>query len=170
MLDGNLSTSLLSSFLAITVAAITAYLTTIIKLRSESKKNLEEWRKTILEKYYKEFNLFQKMAQQFAIGVIFYEDTGNIDHHQKIFIPKNFNLTIGRASYNDIKSDDKTVSRMHALLSSSDKDVFIEDLFATNHTIINNEAITCRTKLKDNDKIEIGHVVMRFKRVGGWVG
>lgn len=155
--------------ISVFVATITAYVTTLLKFKAESHKISEDWRSSILEKYYEEFDSFQKLAQQFAIGIVFFEDPSRPGHHQKVFIPKNFNLTIGRADSNDIKCTDQTVSRIHALLSSGKSDVFIEDLFATNCTKINGNQISIRTKLKDNDRIEIGNVKMRFKKVSGWL-
>ncbi len=83
------------------IAAATTIITIQIKLASERRKASEDWRSYILEKHYYKFEDFQKLAQQFAIAIIFYEDPSREGHHQKIFIPKNFNLTIGRGNFND---------------------------------------------------------------------
>lgn len=162
----NFAFLLIGGIVSIAVAAATAYFTTQIKFRAEQKKDSEDWRANILENYGKNYVEFQKIAQQFAIGLIFVEDH---EKHQKTFIPKNFNLTIGRSDFNDICSTHITVSRLHCLLSSDDRDVYIEDLFPTNKTQINGNDLIVRTKLNDNDKITIGEVVMKFKKVHGWI-
>lgn len=84
--------AIISGVVAIFVAAATAFITTQIKFNAEKQKKSEDWRAYVLENYSKNFDEFQKIAQQFAIGLIFFEDVGI---HQKTFIPKNFNLTIG---------------------------------------------------------------------------
>ena len=155
---------------SIIVAALTAYFTATMKIRAEKSKLDEAWKSTVLEKYTASFDEFQKFAQQFAIGIVFFEDPARDGHHQKIFVPKNFNLTIGRSEENDIQSADQTVSRLHALLSSDDARVYIEDLFATNPTRINDRPIAGRTPLKDNDVIMIGAVTLKFKTLAGWQG
>lgn len=149
-------------------AALTAYLTTTIKLRSERSALNESWRSRVLERYFEGNQNFEKLAQQFAIGVLFYEDKANAGHHDKRFIPKNFNLTIGRDETCDIRSLDMHVSRIHALVSSNEKEVFIEDIFATNRTMVNGKEIHELTKLKDNDVIKIGLIDFKFKKLNGW--
>lgn len=168
-MDGLSIAAILEGVGAVAIPAVIAYFTTQTKFRWEQKKASEDWRSTILEKYYSDFDTFQKVAQQFAIGIIFYEDPSRQDHHQKIFIPKNFNLTLGRDAFNDIRATDPTVSRLHALLTSDNADTHIEDLFATNKTMVNGKPISKRTKLDDGDEISIGQVILRYRKVSGWI-
>lgn len=151
---------------SITTAAATAYLTTLVKFRIEQRKQLEDWRANILEKYYQDPDDFRTLAQQFAIGVIFYEDPSQDEHHDKVFIPKNFNLTVGRADNCDIRLTGSTVSRIHALLSSNNEDVFIEDLLSTNSTLVNHEPIMQKTLLSHDAQILIGNSLLKYKKLG----
>jgi pSer/pThr/pTyr-binding forkhead associated (FHA) protein len=76
--------------------------------------------------------------------------------------------TIGRLTDCDIFLDDNMVSGNHAKIEMQEStqnkgvfDYFIQDLGSTNHTIVNNEAIT-RKKLEHNDKIRIGRHLFKF--------
>lgn len=168
-MTSEITIALIGGLVSILVAWGTAYFTTALKFSHEKKKMSEDWRSKILDKYYHEFESFQKLAQQFAIGIIYYEDHARTGHHQKIFIPKNFNMTVGRSENNDIVSYDLTVSRYHAMISSNDSKVYIEDLFPTNKTLINGKEIKKQTELKDDDEIQFGKTTMKFKYLNGWL-
>ncbi len=69
-------------------------------------------------------------------------------------------LTIGRSVKNDIYLDDPSVSQQHAKIEIKElKDgsfiYFVVDLDSTNHTYVNQQAIT-EHLLSDQDIIEIG--------------
>ena len=165
----DLGTAIATALVSVFGAIGTAYLTTQLKFAAERKKDAEDWRSKILEKYYDKSENFQKLAQQFAIGVIFFEDKARPGHHEKVFVPRNFNLTIGRLPSNDIVSHDIAVSRMHALVTSDERNVSIEDLFTTNPTSVNGEMLQGRRQLADGDIMLIGQTEFRFKAVGGWL-
>lgn len=73
-------------------------------------------------------------------------------------------MTIGREGTNDIVLDDSAVSRQHAKVRLEGQDFYIYDLAATNPIRVNGQE-TPRARLLDDDRIEIGHTVLVFKRV-----
>ena len=76
----------------------------------------------------------------------------------------NKDYKIGRSSENNIILDDVTVSRNHALLSVSKKNIKILDNNSTNGIYINNE-IKSDCKLKSGDKIQIGKYLLLLTEV-----
>jgi len=73
-------------------------------------------------------------------------------------------LVIGRDAKNDIRLDDASVSRRHAMLTSAMGEYFVEDLGSTNGSILNNNTIT-KHILKSGDMLELGNFVLRFERL-----
>ena len=71
---------------------------------------------------------------------------------------------IGRSSSCNIILDDITVSRKHALISVSNKNVMITDNNSTNGMYINNE-IKNDCVLKTGDKIQIGKYLLLLTEV-----
>lgn len=69
-------------------------------------------------------------------------------------------VTIGRTSENDIAIDNIGVSRRHAQVIKEGDDYYIEDMESANGTILNgrvlNSASGNKSKLQDNDEIELG--------------
>jgi len=71
---------------------------------------------------------------------------------------------IGRSSENNIILDDITISRKHALLSVSNKNIKIQDNNSTNGIYVNNE-IKNDCILKSGDKIQIGKYLLLLTEV-----
>ena len=74
--------AILTGIASVAVATATAYITTQLKFAAERKKAAEDWRSKILEKYYDKTESFQKLAQQFAIAVMFFQDKTRPGHHE----------------------------------------------------------------------------------------
>jgi adenylate cyclase len=72
-------------------------------------------------------------------------------------------VSIGRASDNDLVINDFGVSRHHAKVVSADGEVFIVDLNSRNGTRVNNVMVT-RGPIKDGDEINLGKFPIRFTR------
>ncbi len=70
-------------------------------------------------------------------------------------------VSIGRASDNDIIINDFGVSRHHARISFSNSEVYIVDLNSRNGTRVNNVLVT-RGNLHDGDEINLGKFSIRF--------
>lgn len=69
---------------------------------------------------------------------------------------------IGRAPDCDIILEDRTVSRVHAVVVSKPDRIFVEDLNSMNGTYINNEAVK-RGHIEDGDEVAFGNVVLVFR-------
>lgn len=65
-------------------------------------------------------------------------------------------LQIGRRPDNEIQLPDSSVSRIHARLTFSDGNLFVEDLRSSGGTYVNDVRITDITPVSSNDRIRIG--------------
>ncbi len=72
-------------------------------------------------------------------------------------------VSIGRASDNDIVINDFGVSRHHCRISLNDKESYIVDLNSRNGTRVNNILVT-RGDLRDGDEINLGKFLLRFTK------
>lgn len=73
------------------------------------------------------------------------------------------NSTIGRSKKCGIYIPDPYLSKQHARIFFKDAEFYIEDLGSTNGTRVNGKPLGARpSKLKDNDKISIGHMNFLF--------
>jgi len=74
----------------------------------------------------------------------------------------NGDLSIGRASSNNLCIDEKTVSGHHCKITVEFGDFFIEDLKSTNGTKVNGARIE-KTKIKSGDRIELGAITISVR-------
>jgi diguanylate cyclase (GGDEF)-like protein len=70
-------------------------------------------------------------------------------------------LLIGRAPHCDIVIPSTSVSREHARVEATDGGIFISDLGSSNGTQVNGTPVV-KARLKQNDKVRMGEVVLRF--------
>ncbi len=75
---------------------------------------------------------------------------------RSVELPENADLTIGRSDSSDIVLSDMSVSRRHAILSTSSGECFIEDLASTAGTWLNGEKINSKMRILPGDKLKIG--------------
>jgi hypothetical protein len=71
-------------------------------------------------------------------------------------------IRIGRAVENDVVITSKRVSREHARVRREGWRVMLEDLGSTNGTFLNDERVLTPVALHDEDRIEIGDVILTF--------
>jgi pSer/pThr/pTyr-binding forkhead associated (FHA) protein len=160
----SLKIMLITAGIGIVTSAITAYLTTRLKMREERDKWRREFAFKFAEKQITDNVAAQKMAAQFAIGVII--KNPETPEREKIFVPPNCRLIVGRAPDNAIVLDDPRVSRHHFAFFADDTNVFVEELGrSANITFINGERINGRLKLKSNDVITTGQTELRFHKL-----
>jgi pSer/pThr/pTyr-binding forkhead associated (FHA) protein len=65
-------------------------------------------------------------------------------------------LTVGRASQNDLQLDDPLVSRLHAIFMRRGDVVLLEDLGSHNGTYVNNERLHQVRQLHHGDQVVLG--------------
>ncbi|MEM6885435.1 MAG: FHA domain-containing protein [Verrucomicrobiota bacterium] len=80
---------------------------------------------------------------------------------RKLYILSAGDSILGRSNSCDLIIGDKTVSRQHAVITVSGKDVTLRDLGGRNGTRLNQRQINEAT-LNSNDTINIGMVILRF--------
>lgn len=73
----------------------------------------------------------------------------------------NQELIIGRSSELEMVLIEDMVSRHHAKITTTNDEIFIEDLGSTNGTFVNGEKIT-KCKLKEGDRILIGTSIIKL--------
>lgn len=73
----------------------------------------------------------------------------------------NQELIIGRSSELEMVLIEDMVSRHHAKITTTENEIFIEDLGSTNGTFVNGEKITS-VKLKNGDRILIGTSIVKL--------
>src|SRR5688572_3589943 len=73
----------------------------------------------------------------------------------------NREIIIGRSSDLDMVLVEDMVSRRHAKITSSDADVFIQDMGSTNGTFVNGEKISGRARLAEGDRILVGTSIIK---------
>ena len=76
-------------------------------------------------------------------------------------LDKNQELIIGRSSELEMVLIEDMVSRHHAKITTTNDEIFIEDLGSTNGTFVNGEKIT-KCKLKEGDRILIGTSIIKL--------
>ena len=79
----------------------------------------------------------------------------------------NREIIIGRSSDLDMVLVEDMVSRRHAKISSTDADVFIQDMGSTNGTFVNGEKIAGRAQLQEGDRILVGTSIIKVVAVEG---
>ncbi len=88
----------------------------------------------------------------------------SVDKGQSFDLLEKEKTNIGRDTTNQIVLADDSISKMHAIVFTIDKDYFIQDCASQNQTILNGKAVD-RAQLKDNDTIQLGETQLIFKQV-----
>jgi hypothetical protein len=76
----------------------------------------------------------------------------------------NREIIIGRSSDLDMVLVEDMVSRKHAKITTTDGDIFIQDLGSTNGTFVNGEKIS-RSRLQEGDRILVGTSIIKMVSV-----
>jgi pSer/pThr/pTyr-binding forkhead associated (FHA) protein len=77
----------------------------------------------------------------------------------------NREIIIGRSSDLDMVLVEDMVSRRHAKISSSEAEIFIQDMGSTNGTFVNGEKIAGRAQLHEGDRILVGTSIIKVVAV-----
>lgn len=99
------------------------------------------------------------------MGFIRIYNGGKLIRELELTAPK---LTIGRTQDNDIVLNESGVSRHHAVITKSEKGVFIEDTGSRNGVFLNKKPIQ-REKLSFWDEIQIHNYIIKYMALEGLV-
>ncbi|MGV2831348.1 FHA domain-containing protein [Myxosarcina sp. GI1(2024)] len=128
-------TILISAIVGIITSAITAYITTLLKIKEERKKWFRDFALKYAEKQASDLIVAQRMAEQFAIGVLIYENPTTAER-ERFFIPPNCRLTAGRSETNSISINDIFLSQRHCAFDADEKNVYVLDLGSPNGVFV----------------------------------
>ncbi len=70
---------------------------------------------------------------------------------------------VGRGQFSDIRLNDTTVSRRHALIRAIGERYELSDQDSVNGTRLRGERLTAPTTIKDGDEIEFGEIKTMFR-------
>jgi len=155
---------LISAAVGIISGGITAYWTTRLKIKEEEKKWQKEFAQKYAELVAENPNAARKVSQQFGIAVLVIRANSPEEqkNSRKFFVPPNSRLLVGRSDECDIILSDSTASRKHMAFKSNDKDVFVENLGATNAFTVNELVVKERQKLRSGDQVVIGQTSLTY--------
>lgn len=169
-------TVVVSAISSILVAIVTAYTTHRLTARAERQK----WSREVSLKYAEatatEPQRASALARQFGMAVLLVRhpielgsdappmETGSL---AKVFLLPNSRIVIGRAAPSAILINEPTISRQHALITTTDSTIFIQDLESRSGVEVNGERITEKRKLSTGDTITIGTTWMILRPLEG---
>src|SRR3569623_440278 len=81
----------------------------------------------------------------------------------------NREIIIGRSSDLDMVLVEDMMSRRHVKLTSTEAEVFIQDMCSTNGTFVNGEKIAGKSLLHEGDRILVGTSIIKVVAVEGSV-
>jgi Domain of unknown function (DUF4388)/Inner membrane component of T3SS, cytoplasmic domain len=77
----------------------------------------------------------------------------------------NREFFLGRSRDLDVALVDDLVSRCHAKISTTDSEIFIQDMSSTNGTFVNGEKIIGLVRLQEGDRVLVGSSIIRIVTV-----
>jgi pSer/pThr/pTyr-binding forkhead associated (FHA) protein len=156
-------TILISAAVGIVTSAVTAYITTRLRMSEEKEKWQREFSIKYIEAQTADGELAHKMAMQFGIGFLKFRNPET--EPQKRFVPPNCRLVVGRAPDCSICISDPELSRYHCAFVADDTNVHIESLGATIPTLLNGAPVNVKCKLKTGDIVEVGKTEFMFYKL-----
>ncbi|HLR07407.1 MAG TPA: FHA domain-containing protein [Pyrinomonadaceae bacterium] len=155
---------IISAVVGSITSAITAYVTTRLKMKEEKEKWRREFAIKFAEVQSRDNTEAQKMAVQFAVGILIKNPES--PERERIFMPPHCRLIAGRASDNAIVIDDPMLSRHHCAFDADDASAYVEDLGSANAIMLNGERVTGRHKLKSEDLVLLSKMTeFRFHKL-----
>jgi pSer/pThr/pTyr-binding forkhead associated (FHA) protein len=153
-------TVLISAAAGVITSAITAYFTSKLKISEEREK----WARDVSQKYAEAQQtnpaVAASLAKQFAIALLIVDE---LEHpggrgRQKIFVPPNSRLVVGRAPGSDIVVEDGMLSSHHAAFLTDQTHIFVESLGAKAGVFVNNGVrVDGRVSLRAGDEVTMGN-------------
>jgi pSer/pThr/pTyr-binding forkhead associated (FHA) protein len=92
------------------------------------------------------------------------------EFHLVIYIPAEFDQTVGRDVLADITLPDPAMSSRHARLTHRADGVWLEDLGSANGTFVNGDRVAAPRRLCDGDELRLGNSVAIVQEVAEDLG
>jgi pSer/pThr/pTyr-binding forkhead associated (FHA) protein len=170
-------TVLVSAVVGVITSAVTTYITLPLRMKEERNKldlRIQEEREKLYlrieeekEKWTRDFAVkyaekqatdiisAERIAEQFAIGVLIYKDL-ETGESKRFFLPSNSRLMAGRNSDNAIVIKNSSVSLKHCAFEADNSNVYIVDMVSTMGVFVNGNRVENRQKLCSGDAIVLG--------------
>lgn len=178
-----ISAIIIGAFAGLLSGLITAYITTVLKIKEEKAKWNREFSIRYLDAKFNNQGYEQEIAAQYAIGYIaiypakdFAPARDPIPNFfgtplNKVFIPQNIRLIAGRSPDNDIVLNHHGVSQKHIIFIADAADTYVQDLQTVAGIYIqgrNGEKQRIRGlhKLRSGDCIAVSGYVILYHRIG----
>src|SRR5262245_58206508 len=159
-----IETILVSAGVAVLTGAITAYITTRLRMKEEREKWNREFGLKMAQIESVDGIQAKRMAVQFALGILIYQNK-ETSERERIFLPPNCRLIAGRADTNQIVLNDEKLSRQHCAFDSDETSVYVEDLGSANATFMNGSRVAGRVRLRTGDIINLGDTEFKFHKL-----
>jgi pSer/pThr/pTyr-binding forkhead associated (FHA) protein len=124
-------------------------------MKEERDKWSREFALKYAEKQTTDVASAQRIAEQFAIGILVYENS-KTKERKKFFIPPNCRSTMGRSPENSIVIDETALSQRHCSFDADEKDVYVVDFQGVSGVFVGNSRVHGKYKLSSNDIVQIG--------------
>jgi pSer/pThr/pTyr-binding forkhead associated (FHA) protein len=160
-----MQTILLTSLLSVLTSAITAYIAAKLGMRAERRKWQSELALSISKARVENPPTAARMAQDFAGALLVIVRPGK--DKEKVFVPPDGSLVVGRDSNCDIVLDDPNISRRHARFAMADNSVSVSDLHSREGTKVNGKRIDGVVILVDGDIVAMGAAEFVFHALRG---
>jgi pSer/pThr/pTyr-binding forkhead associated (FHA) protein len=146
----------LGAGVGLVTSAITAFVTVRLQMYQERARWQKDFALKLAEFQSTNRGQAEKVAQQFAIGVLLLDEGENADIPRKReFIPFYGCLVVGTDSSNDIVVKEDLCSSKHLLFFASQSDVYALDLKSQNGTWVNGKRLTRSCRLAHGDEITL---------------
>jgi pSer/pThr/pTyr-binding forkhead associated (FHA) protein len=142
--------------------AITAYVTTRLRMREETAR----WERDLAAKF-AEVGASnpveaERLAAQFAAGFLIIEQAG--EERERVYIPLRGVLVVGRVASNDIVIASPNVSRRHFEIRATGDGVRVTDLGSSTGTELNGRRLTSDSVLlSPGDILSVGGTRLTFQ-------
>jgi len=156
----DVKTVIVSGAVGVVSGAITAYVTTKLKMREEKAKWEREFAVKYAEIKTSHPESAENLATQFAVGYLIVEEPRK--DRRKFFIASGTRIIVGRSSDGDILVSDPAVSRRHVMFEAESNSVFVLDLQAVSGVFLNGDKIRSKSKLKSGDVVRVGQTNLTF--------
>lgn len=145
----------LSAAIGLVTSAITAVVTVRLQMYQERARWQRDFALKLAEFQSASPGQAEKVAQQFAIGVLMLDEGESDIPRKRQFIPFYGCLAVGTDPSNDIVVKESLCSSKHLLFFASHSDVYALDLKSQNGTWVNGKRLTHSHRLAHGDEITL---------------